>query len=145
MTKLRHIGITVSDVEKSLKLYRDYFGFTVVWDQIEEGQFIDGLTGVSKVKVRTVKLKAKEGMIELLQYFSHPGKNTQNFIDKITKIGCSHFALTVENLDDTYIELTNLGLLFNKEPKTSPDGNAKVCFCRDFDGTLVELVEEIKK
>ena len=33
--RLRHVGITVTDMEKSLKLYRDYFGFEVVWDEIE--------------------------------------------------------------------------------------------------------------
>ena len=97
MTKLRHVGITVTDTEKSLKLYRDYFGLEVVWDQIEEGDFIDGLSDTADIKVRTVKLKSEEGMVELLQYLSHPQENTQNLIDKITKIGCSHFALTVDN------------------------------------------------
>ena len=38
---LRHIGITVVDMEKSLKLYRDIFNLKVVWDRIEEGKFID--------------------------------------------------------------------------------------------------------
>ena len=144
MTKLRHIGITTTNAEKSLELYRDYFGFVVVWDKIEEGAFIDGLSGIADIKVRTIKLKSAEGMIELLQYFSHPEKNAQNLTNEITKIGCSHFALTVDNLNKAYSDLTEKGLLFNKEPQTSPDGKAKVCFCRDFDGTLIELVEEVK-
>tara|TARA_Y100000034_G_scaffold107696_1_gene137491 strand:+ start:4031 stop:4483 length:453 start_codon:yes stop_codon:yes gene_type:complete len=142
MTKLRHIGITVRDAEQSLKLYRDYFKFEVVWDQMEEGDFIDSLSGIKNIKVRTVKLKSQEGMIELLQYFSHPA--TEHNKDKITRVGCSHFALTVDDLDKTHEDLTNLGLNFLDSPKKSPDNNAKVCFCRDFDGALIELVEEIK-
>ena len=75
MTKLRHVGITVRDAEQSLKLYRDYFKFEVVWDQIEEGDFIDSLSGIKNIKVRTIKLKSQEGMVELLQYWSQTTSN----------------------------------------------------------------------
>ena len=142
MTKLRHVGITVRDAEQSLKLYRDYFKFEVVWDQIEEGDFIDSLSGIKNIKVRTIKLKSQEGMVELLQYLSHPSVEKNK--DKITRVGCSHFALTVDDLDKTYEDLIDLGLNFLDSPKKSADNNAKVCFCRDSDGTLIELVEEIK-
>jgi catechol 2,3-dioxygenase-like lactoylglutathione lyase family enzyme len=144
MIKIRHIGITVTDAEKSLKLYRDYLGLEVVWDKIEEGEFIDGLSGISNIKVRTIKLKSDEGMIELLQYMSHPRNNIQNINNNIFEIGCSHFALTINNLDKIYSDLLELDLKFNKKPQRSPDGKAKVCFCRDYDGTLIELVEELK-
>ena len=142
--KLRHIGITVTDMEKSIELYRDYFGFKVVWDELEEGEFIDNLTGEKDVKVRTVKMKdGNGGMVELLYYHSHLQLNTLNIQNKIWSIGCSHFALTVDNLDGVYQDLSHMGLTFICEPKISSDGNAKVCFCRDFDGTLIELVEEL--
>ena len=73
MFSVRHVGITVQDMEKSLTLYRDYFGFQVVWDEIEQGKFIDGLSGIDDIVVRTVKLKdEKGGIIELLEYESHP-------------------------------------------------------------------------
>ena len=143
MIKIRHVGITVTDAERSLTLYRDYFGLQVVWDEIETGDFIDGLSGVTDITVRTIKLKGDEGMIELLQYKSHPMENTKNINNNIFEIGCSHFALTVNNLDKIYTDLIELGLKFNKKPQTSPDGKAKVCFCRDYDGTLIELVEQL--
>jgi len=144
---LRHIGVTVVDMEKSLKLYKDYFGFNVVWDELEQGDFIDNLSDEKQIKVRTVKMKdTNGGMVELLQYYSHPGttsKDLENHIDKIMKVGCSHFALTVNNVDKTYNELKKMGLKFNCKPQVSPNSKAKVCFCRDFDGTLIELVEEL--
>ena len=145
MTRLRHVGITVTDANRSLKLYKDYFGFKVFWDEIEQGGFIDSLSGLNNIKVRTIKLRNESGVIELLQYLSHPKKNVDNFLDNITKVGCSHLALTVPSVDETYGNLKKLGLQFNDVPKTSPCGKAKVCFCRDFDGTLIELVEELKK
>ena len=142
MIKLRHVGITVTDIERSLKLYRDYFGFKITWDQVEEGEFIDGLSSLSKVKVRTVKLCDNcGGVIELLQYYSHKSSNKNNLNLPITNIGCSHFAVTVEDINTCYLNLKKMGLPFNKSPQLSPDGKAKVCFLRDFDGTLIELVE----
>tara|TARA_R110000782_G_scaffold243346_1_gene329880 strand:- start:73 stop:504 length:432 start_codon:yes stop_codon:yes gene_type:complete len=140
MFSLRHVGITVQDMKKSLELYRDYFKFQVVWDEIEEGKFIDGLSGIDDIVVRTVKLKdLNGGMVELLEYESHP-QSLEN-LRPIVNIGVSHFAMTVQDLDKTYEDLLKLGLSFNEKPAISPDGGAKVCFGRDFDGTLIELVE----
>ena len=140
MFSFRHVGITVQDMEKSLKLYRDYFGFQVVWDMIEQGKFIDGLSGIDNIVVRTVKLKDfVGGMIELLEYESHP--QPLETLRPIVDTGVSQFAMTVDNLDETYRDLLDMELIFNAKPAISPDGNAKVCFCRDFDGTLIELVE----
>ncbi len=144
MFSFRHVGITVTDMKKSLELYRDYFGFQIVWDEVESGGFIDGLSGLKAIWVRTVKLKDfAGGMIELLEYQSHPRKNDKNFDKEVIEIGVSHFAMTVQNLDTTYDDLIKMGLKFNAKPAISPDGKAKVCFCRDFDGTLIELVEEL--
>ena len=142
MFKLRHVGITVTNMDKSLKLYRDYFGFEVVWNEVEQGNFIDNLSAKTDVKVNTVKMKdSAGGMIELLHYHSHSENNTENIKNKIMKVGCSHFAFTVNELDRVYSELKEMGLTFICEPQLSPDGGAKVCFCRDYDGTLIELVE----
>lgn len=144
MINLRHVGITVTSMDKSLTLYRDLFDLKVIWDEIEQGEFVDSLSGIKNIKVRTVKLQDKTGgIIELLEYHSHPEKNGKNLSNKITEIGCSHFAVTVNNLTEIYKKLINAGLNFNDKPKISPNGKAKVCFCRDFDGTLIELVEEI--
>ena len=145
MINLRHIGITVTDMDRSLELYQKHFGLEVVWDQIETGSFIDNLSDTQNIKVRTVKMKDKlGGMLELLQYHSHPEENVENLQSKITKIGCSHVAVTVNDVDNVYKELSALGLKFNCTPQLSPNGGAKVCFCRDYDGTLIEIVEEVK-
>ena len=116
MVSLRHIGVTVTDMDRSLELYQKHFGLEVVWDQIETGPFIDSLSGIEDIKVR----------------------------NKIIKIGCSHLAVTVNDVDEAYKELSALGLKFNCTPQLSPDGGARVCFCRDYDGTLIEIVEEVK-
>ena len=45
---------------------------------------------------------------------------------------------------ETYNRLVEAGVYFNSPPQLSPDGFAKVTFCKDPDGSLIELVEELR-
>ena len=138
---LRHVGITVTDAEESLKFYRDLLGFKVVRIMDESGKHIDNFSALSGVKVKTIKLRDKNGgMIELLQYYSHPKAAEER---DISCIGCSHFALTVSNLDFLLDEMNRMGYIINSSAQYSPDKKVKLTFCKDPDGTLIELVEEL--
>ncbi|MFZ3169722.1 MAG: VOC family protein [Candidatus Methanoperedens sp.] len=136
----RHTGIVVSDMEGSLKFYRDLLGLKVIKDFSEKGDYIDSILGLSGVHLRMVKLVTADGsMIELLQYLSHP--NQPPIKSGICNLGCSHIAFTVDNIDEEYRRLLENGVRFNCSPYISPDGYAKVAFCHDPDGTSIELVE----
>ena len=143
MINIRHTGIVVSDVDASIRFYCDLLGFKIKKDMLESGEYIDNFSVLKNAQVRTVKMSLENGdMVELLCYKSHPEK--PDFSRQITMIGCSHIALTVENLDQTYQQLTEAGVEFNSPPQYSPDGYAKVTFCKDPDGSLIELVQELK-
>jgi len=139
--KIRHTGIVVSDIDKSLHFYNELLGFKIVKDMREVGPFVDKILGLSGVSVRTIKMDAGGSLIELLYFKSHPvGSQPRS----ITSLGCTHIALTVDNLDDCFKMLKEANTFFVSEPQVSPDGNAKVAFCKDPDGTFIELVEELK-
>jgi len=142
MSKLRHAGIVVTDIERSINFYREYFGFEIQKDMVETGPYIDNYCSMKDVKIRTVKMASEnESMIELLYFMSHPQKKNNS---QINDIGCSHIALTIKNLDDLYNVMKSAGITFNCAPQFSPDGRAKVTFCKDPDGTFIELVEEYR-
>jgi lactoylglutathione lyase len=142
MFEVRHFGIVVSDIEKALWFYRDLAGLEVQKDLQESGSYIDNFSALKNVDVRTVKMTSSNGgMVELLYYSSHPEKANPQ---PINVIGCSHVAFTVGNLDEVYEDFSSKGIEFNSPPQLSPDGYAKVTFCRDPDGNLVELVEVLK-
>jgi extradiol dioxygenase family protein len=82
-------------------------------------------------------------ILELLYFESHPEKHDRNKTKKLTEIGCSHFALTVKEIDSLYGTLTQQGIEFVHAPQVSPNGKVKVAFCRDPDGTFIEMVEEL--
>ena len=139
---IRHTGIVVSNLELSKKFYCDLLGFKVQKEMDESGDFINNFSALENVLVTTSKMILENGqMIELLYYKSHP--ETPDMSRKINQIGCSHIALTVSNLDDLYNKLLENDIYFNSPPQYSPDGKAKVTFCKDPDGSLIELVEEL--
>jgi len=138
----RHIGIAVRNMESSLHFYRDLLGLEIVREMDESGEYIDNMLSINNVNVKTVKMSVNNGvtLIELLEFKSHPKEKMHR---EIYDIGASHVAFTVENLDDIYEYLVKSGIEFNAPPQISPDKFAKVTFCKDPDGTPIELVEVI--
>jgi catechol 2,3-dioxygenase-like lactoylglutathione lyase family enzyme len=136
----RHVGISVTNLEKSLIFYKDILGFKIQRIMNESGKFIDEILSNSDVNVKTVKLSINDGitLIELLE-FKNPKPSICN--TDIQNIGASHVAFTVSKIDKFYKELVSKGIKFKSEPQISPDGYAKVAFCEDPDGMSVELVE----
>lgn len=138
---IRHIGIVVSDLVASLRFYK-LLGFKVDKQMIEKGDYIDKISSLSNVKVTTVKMRSVSGqLIELLYYHSHKKISKKC---ELSDIGITHFAVTVDDIEYAYRELSKVGISFNSQPQLSPDGNAKLTFCQDPDGVFIELVEMLK-
>lgn len=136
---IRHTGIVVVDLEASLCFYRDLLGFQIAKKMEESGDYIDNVLSLFHTRVTTVKMISPSGqMIELLKYHSHPAAQRRR---EIFEIGVSHIAFSVDDLDTEYRRLEKEGIQFNSPPQLSPDGYAKVAFCKAPEGTLIELVE----
>lgn len=105
----------------------------------ESGRCLDSITGLKKVNVLTVKLAADRGVIELLYFYSH--KVHKRSRREIFERGLSHIAFTVKDIQKEYDRLLRAGVKFNAPPQVSADRRAKVTFCRDPEGTFIELVE----
>ena len=137
--EVRHIGIVVTNMENSLKFYRDQLGLKIIKDMDEQGNYLDNMLSLNDVRVRTVKLSANGNttLVELLEFESHNDNKIRNFYT----IGASHVAFTVDDIEKLYVNLSEKNIKFNAPPQKSPDGLVKVTFCKDPDGTPIELVE----
>jgi catechol 2,3-dioxygenase-like lactoylglutathione lyase family enzyme len=140
ITKFRHAGIVVRDMEKSLKFYRDALGFAVVIDEIEEGEYLSRLIGLRDASERVVKVAMQDGtVIELMEMLSPLAQRPATYDFNV--IGCNHIAFTVNNIDQIYRDLKNAGVTFVSEPLSSTYDPVKTMFCYDPDKTLVQFVE----
>jgi lactoylglutathione lyase len=118
MANLNHIGIYVSDLEKSLKFYDEFFGFNVVHS------FTSGEAEISMIDIGG-------GLLELVQ---RPGSPTSP-----PEGNWSHIAIYDPNFDETVAKLENEGI--TKRIITIGDG-ARLCFFTDPDGHVIEIMEK---
>lgn len=141
----RHTGIVVRNLERSLGFYCGILGLEIWRRAVEEGRFIEKVVGIPGVRLEWVKLKAPNGsLVELLQYHTHPVEAPIENASS-NRLGCSHVAFTVEDLDAVYRRLVASRCHCNSEPQRSPDGRVKIIYCHDYDGVLLELVEELQQ
>jgi len=139
----RHFGIVVQNLNQSLKLYNKILGLKIWKRNVEKGSYIDNVIGLKNTVLEWIKLKDKNGfIIELIKYHRPALKNNSKAIP-VNQIGCLHIAVTVSNIKSMYKKLINNGYYCNSVPQVSPDGKAKVLYCRDKDGVIMELVEEL--
>ncbi len=137
---VRHTGIVVSDMDRSLPFYRDLLGMEIWADFKDDSAYAQAVTDVPGANIWMVKLKAADGVsIELLQYLSHPQQIPEE--SKACDVGCNHVALQVVDIDALYDKLKSHGIRFHAPPTVSPDGGAKVTYCRDPEGVIIELVQ----
>jgi catechol 2,3-dioxygenase-like lactoylglutathione lyase family enzyme len=137
---IRHTGIVVSRMDKSLRFYRDLLGMEVWADFEGTGPFFASLTAVPDARIWMIKLRSTGGgSIELLQYLNCPQEVPPRV--RSCDVGCNHVAMEVDDLDALYKKLRAEGIEFHAPPALSPDGGAKVAYCRDPEGVILELVE----
>ena len=65
ITNIRHTGITVHNLQKTMDFFIDVLGFKLKKKMNEHGSYIDNMLGLEKVKVTTAKLKAPDGSLSL--------------------------------------------------------------------------------
>jgi catechol 2,3-dioxygenase-like lactoylglutathione lyase family enzyme len=139
---IRHTGIVVRNLQNSANFYRA-LGFEDVSNAIEEGGFIDQVTGLSNVKLEWIKLKSPDGcLLELLKYHSHP-KTQLITMQESNKLGCSHVAFGVENIEKFCKVIKKNGGSIVNFPALTSDKKVKVAYCHDLEGVLIEVVEVI--
>ena len=142
MLKLRHIGIVVRDLKKSVAFYEDLFELTLFKEMVEEGEYVQKLVGLENASIHWAKLEAKDGtLIELLEYKNSEFTQKDNYV--ANRLGCSHIAISVADIDIIYEKLQTYNCKCNSKPLQSPDGKVKVMYAHDIDGTILEIVEEI--
>lgn len=143
MTKsVRHVGIVVKKISEILPFYQDMLGLKIVKRTNEPSPFVSRLLGIRGCRLVTVKLAADNGttLVELLEFESPVGNPRGE--TSLSSPGITHIALTVKDLESLYRKLSKHNVSFLSPPVLSPDGRAKVAFCRDPAGNYLELVEE---
>jgi glyoxylase I family protein len=139
--RLSHIGICVSDLEKSIAFYRDVFGFRVLSDLAVKGTQASRLLELENVDFQAVYLERDDTRIELLCY-QHPEFLAQETPRAMNLAGLTHLSFRVSNIQTLITAVEEAGgeslahtLIEN------PDYQMKGVFVLDPDGLRIEVLE----
>jgi catechol 2,3-dioxygenase-like lactoylglutathione lyase family enzyme len=144
MKGLHHVGITVKDIDASIRFYHDVLGLEFSnepspwFDAPELGPAV----GVPGAALRQVSLILGDTTLELLEYNSPPSE-TQAPLDS-NNIGASHVAFVVDDIDATKAELEAKGIEFFSAVNVVDEGvlaGWRWVYFADPDGYPLELVE----
>jgi catechol 2,3-dioxygenase-like lactoylglutathione lyase family enzyme len=139
--RMTHVGICVTDLERSIRFYRDLLGFTYRSELRVQGEPSDTLLRLRDVDLQAVYLERDGTRIELLRYAS-PGAVGDGAPRPMNGRGLTHLSLRVDRVADTLATLRADGVRVLEETLIDlPDFGAAAIFIADPDGTLIELVQ----
>ena len=134
--KALHTGISVKNMEESVKWYAENLEFDVVSKDM-------GFVPPLGAKIVFVKNEALDYEIELFEY-QDPKPLPEDRLTPNTDlqtIGTKHLALEIDGFDELHDKLVKNGVDIAHEVKM--DGDA-VMFIRDCNGVLIELIQPPK-
>jgi len=143
--RIRAIGLTVSDVDRSQDFYTKALGFESVSDVMLEGENYSDLTGVTGAKIRIVTLQLGDELITLMQYLNVNGKPIPED-SQSNDLWFQHLAIAVTDFDRAHEHLIAFAIEpISTQPQTIPSSNPTAAGIRAFkfkdpDGHSLELI-----
>ena len=147
ITNMLHVGLTITDMERSLHFYHDLLGFHLEGTLTMEGKETDILFGQKNVSATVSYVKGDKGIqtppLELICFKDSPVK--ENSTDLFTT-SVSEICFATEDIHAEYQRLKELGVDFLSEPQYfdfTKDGFGKswAVYFRDPDGIILELIQ----
>ena len=138
---MMHVGVCVSDLNRSLRFYRDGLGFEEAGGIEISGEPTASLVEIPGLELRAVYLDRDGLRIELLHYPS-PGCVGAAEARPMNQLGLTHMAVRVENLDDAIAKLSALGGTALEHTRIREEEyDAEIIYLTDPDGTRLELIQ----
>lgn len=145
-----HIGITVSDLDRSVAFYRDVLGLKYIGEIVmndEETEILFGRKGASaRVAYLSGAKDSSNPPVELIQFTDQPA--VEKKMDIFTT-GISELCFYAKDIEKFYNHLVSLGVECFSKPQPfdfTKDGfgKSKAIYFRDPDGVILEVIEPIE-
>ncbi|MEW9673028.1 VOC family protein [Ammoniphilus sp. 3BR4] len=145
VTGVYHAGITVKDIEQSIKFYTELLGLELVSRREAAEDYLFQLVavpGLQMIKLAFLKIPGSDALVELLEYV---GMDRFSGSCRSCDYGSGHVCLYVSDLDEMHNRLSDYGVKFKSNaPVLVTSGRnegCKIIYMMDPDGYIIELVE----
>ena len=138
VSRFSHVGVCVSDLERSLRFYTEGLGFELV-DSHEVGEEFATLMEVDGVSLQSRFLRRDGATIELL-WFEQPGTEGDGERRPMNRLGLTHLSFLVDDVDGVAARIESLGGAVHHGTRTRFGDNLDFVYCTDPDGPRIELM-----
>jgi lactoylglutathione lyase len=134
-TVFNHIGLCVSDRERSLRFYEGLLGFQFWWELELPDAGTEKLLQLQRpIGVRATYLVRDGLVLELLDYSKRDVQSQHRVMDQV---GLTHMSLSVSDLGEVLAMVDEFGGSVIEETVTE-----RFAMIRDPDGQLIELLPD---
>lgn len=147
ITGFFHGGVTVLDMDASLRFYADGLGLEIHLDRVIDAPYLKGQAGVlgiefENIRVAYLRIPGVAGFVELLEY---RGIERLSAAARPCDFGAGHFCFYVDDVDAMHARLVAMGYRARSATPRSitsgPNEGARSVYMRDPDGYPVELFQ----
>ena len=144
ITELHHVGLTVENIETSVRFYRDVLGLTLIRRRELDAEYVGRQTGFPGVCLSVASFKARPDSsqsIEMVQYRNHVGEKSNT---STNRPGNTHLCFQTRDLRCAFGELQAQGVRFRSEPvliTSGPNEGGLVVYLYDPDDYIIELFQ----
>jgi catechol 2,3-dioxygenase-like lactoylglutathione lyase family enzyme len=147
MRRFWHVGINVTDMDRTIEFYRRIV-FELVQDKVVEDANLGRafmVEGASELRFAHMRLNDSpdEAMLDIIEWRDVPSSGRASA--DLVHPGLCRFSILTDDIQAEYDRLSAVGVEFLHTPQTvlGPDGVSgwRLLFARDPDGTLFHFVE----
>ena len=137
-----HLGICVSDLDRSLRFYQEGLGFELAESHTVGTEF-GRLMEVEGVALESRMIRRDGVTLELL-FFDAPGHTGEAVRRPMNQLGLTHLSLRVDDVDAMAATIETLGGTVVRDTRTTFDNagaHLDFVYCTDPDGIRIELMD----
>lgn len=143
VTSFFHAGITVRDMDVSLRYYCEGLGLEQAFDKTLDGPYLREVLDLPLTTLRAVYLNIPGGgFVELLEY---RGLERLSAASRPCDFGAGHLCFYVEGIDEIVAKLRSMGYVARSDGPvditSGPNAGARSIYGLDPDGYPVELFQ----
>jgi catechol 2,3-dioxygenase-like lactoylglutathione lyase family enzyme len=147
VTGVDHVGLTVTDLDRSVKFYTEVLDCDVVVAQEKRGGYLAAIVGYPDADVKMAHLQPPGGgqRIELFQY-RNPVSRPRDLEPR--NVGNAHLCFVVDDVDALYQRVVSRGAETFSAPvevDTGVNKGGAAFYMRDPDGITLEIFQRPKR
>jgi glyoxylase I family protein len=137
-----HVGISVRNLDKSVQFYTEVLGMEEDIRAYHKGETISQVVAVEDAEVEVCYVTKGKHRLELIEYKNKDEAKSNYTYKSQDDPGLVHIAFIVDDVDEIYQKIKDIGYDFNSPPMVTRENGPKIAFFRGPDNVIIELYQK---